>query len=94
LIDAVVEMKRRNPTWGRPRIAQQIALAFGVDIDKDVVRRILGKHDRLESGSGGPSWLTFLGQAKDSLWSIDLFRCESLKPTNALGAGGYATPQG
>src|SRR5215471_14868273 len=27
LIDAVVEMKRRNPTWGCPRIAQQITLA-------------------------------------------------------------------
>jgi transposase InsO family protein len=25
----------------------------------------------------GPSWLTVLGHAKDSLWSIDLFRCES-----------------
>ena len=44
LIDVVVEMKRRNPTWGCPRIAQQITLAFGVDIDKVVVRRILGKH--------------------------------------------------
>src|SRR5215813_3456737 len=65
LIDAVVEMKRRNPTWGCPRIAQQITLAFGVDIDKDVVRRILGKHYGLDSGSDGPSWLTFLGQAKD-----------------------------
>ena len=41
LIEAVVEMKRRNLTWGCPRIAQQIALAFGVDIDKDEVRRIL-----------------------------------------------------
>src|SRR5215467_1048732 len=30
LIDAVVAMKRRNPNWGCPRIAQQIALAFGV----------------------------------------------------------------
>ena len=78
LIDAVVGIKRRNPAWGCPRIAQQITLAFGVEIDKDVVRRILGKHYRPESGSGGPSWLTFLGQAKDSLWSIDLFRCESL----------------
>ena len=27
LIDAVVAMKRRNPNWGCPRIAQQIALA-------------------------------------------------------------------
>ena len=30
LIDAVVEMKRRNPGWGCPRIAQQIAMAFRV----------------------------------------------------------------
>lgn len=27
---------------------------------------------------GGPSWLTFIGQVKDSLWSVDLFRCESV----------------
>jgi putative transposase len=30
-----------------------------------------------ESRRGGPSWLTVLGHAKDSLWSLDLFRCES-----------------
>jgi len=78
LIDTVVEMKRRNPTWGCRRIAQQIAVVFGVDIDKDVVRRILGVHFRPEPGSSGPSWLTFLGHAKDSLWSADLFRLESL----------------
>ena len=77
LIDAVVEMKRRNSTWGCKRIAQQMALAFGVDMDKDVVRRILGIHFRREAGSGGRSWLSFLGHAKDSLWSLDLFRCES-----------------
>src|SRR5262249_23668120 len=29
------------------------------------------------TGSPGPSWLTFLGHTKDSLWSCDLFRCES-----------------
>src|SRR5205823_4342278 len=34
LIDAVVQMKQRNPTWGCPRIAQQIALAFAIPIDK------------------------------------------------------------
>jgi len=77
LIDAVVEMKRRNPNWGCPRIADQIALAFGVEIDKDVLRRILSVHYRPESNSGGPSWLTFLGHTKDSLWNCDLFRCES-----------------
>jgi hypothetical protein len=36
LIEGVVAMKRRNPSWGCPRIAQQIALAFGVEVDKDV----------------------------------------------------------
>ncbi len=76
-IDAVVEMKRRNPTWGCKRIAQQMTMAFGVDIDKDVVRRILRTHFRPEFGSGGPSWLSLISHAKDSLWSIDLFRCAS-----------------
>jgi hypothetical protein len=26
----------------------------------------------------GPSWLTVIGHAKDSLWSVDLLRCESI----------------
>ena len=78
LIAAIVEMKRRNPRFGCRRIAQQIALLFGVEMDKDVVRRVLAKRYRPTGGSDGPSWLTFLGHAKDSLWSVDLFRCESL----------------
>jgi len=79
LIDAIVEMKRRNSRFGCPRIAQEINKAFGVDIDKDVVRRVLEKHYRPGPDSGhGPSWLTFIGHLKDSLWSIDLFRCESI----------------
>ena len=76
LIAAIVAMKRKNPRFGCPRIAQQLRYAFGVAIDKDVVRRVLAKHYRPEPG--GPSWLTFLGHSKDSLWSVDLFRCESL----------------
>jgi transposase InsO family protein len=78
VIDTVVEMKRRNRRWGCRRIAQQIVVAFGIEIDKDVVRRILAVHFRPEPGSSGPSWLTFLGHTKDSLWSADLFRVESL----------------
>jgi transposase InsO family protein len=77
IIAAVVEMKRRNPTWGCPRIAQQITLAFGISINKDVVRRILAARSQPEPDAAGPSWLTMLGYAKDSLWSLDLFRCES-----------------
>ena len=30
------------------------------------------------SQPAGPSWLTFIGHCRDSLWSVDLFRCESL----------------
>ena len=37
-------MKRRNPRYGCPRIAQQINLAFGLDLDKDTVRRVLAVH--------------------------------------------------
>jgi putative transposase len=77
IIAAVVDMKGRNPSWGCPRIAQQIALAFGIPINKDVVGRILAVRYRPAPDSPGPSWLTVLGHTKDSLWSLDLFRCES-----------------
>src|SRR5712692_60987 len=78
LIAAIVELKFRNPRFGCVRIAQQIAYAFGVEIDKDVVRRVLAKHYRPDSGTDGPSWLSLIAQLKDSLWSIDLLRCESI----------------
>ena len=79
LIQVIIAFKQRNPRFGCPRIAQEINKAFAVDIGKDVVRRVLEKHTRPGPDSGpGPSWLTFLGHAKDSLWSVDLFRCESI----------------
>ena len=79
LIEAIVEMKRRNSRFGCPRIAQEINKAFGLNIDKDVVRRVLEKHYHPGPNSDhGPSWLTSIGHLKDSLWSIDLFRCESI----------------
>src|SRR5437773_1850444 len=31
-----------------------------------------------DSGDTGPAWLIFIAHAKDSLWSIDLFRSESI----------------
>jgi hypothetical protein len=73
LIRAVVEMKQRNPRWGYPRIAEQITLAFGILISKDVVRRTLAAHYHPTTDGAGPSWLTFLGHMKDSLHSVDLF---------------------
>ena len=79
LIHAIVAIKQRNPRYGCPRIAFIITNTFGVPVDKDVVRRILAKHYRPDpSRGGGPSWLSFIGSMKDSLWSVDLFRCESI----------------
>src|SRR3984893_755011 len=78
LIQAIVELKSRNPRFGCPRIARIISQTYGVDIDKNVVHRVLSKHYRPAPGGTGPSWLSFIGHTTDSLWSVDLFRCESI----------------
>ena len=39
---------------------------------------MLSKHYRAPPRGTGPSWLSFIGHTKDSLWSVDLFRCESI----------------
>jgi putative transposase len=64
LMRAVIDMKQRNPRWGCPRIAEQIALAFGISMNKDVVRRILAADYHPSADSSGPSWLTFTATQK------------------------------
>jgi putative transposase len=78
LIRAIVELKSRNPRFGCPRIACIISQTFGMDIDKNVVYRVLARHYRPAPVGTGPSWLSFIGHTKDSLWSVGLFRCESI----------------
>src|ERR1039457_5077140 len=78
LIRAICELKQRNPRFGCPKIARHLAKTFGIDIDKDGVRRVLAAHYRPERRENDPSWLTLLGHTKDSLWSLDLFRNESI----------------
>ncbi|MDW3095039.1 MAG: integrase core domain-containing protein [Gammaproteobacteria bacterium] len=79
LIKAIVEIKQRNPRFGCPHIAHIINNTFGIDINKDVVRRVLMNHYHPRPNDrGGPSWLSFIANMKDSLWSIDLFCCESI----------------
>ncbi len=78
LIKLICEFKRRNPRLGCPRIAQHLAKTLGLPINKDVVRRVLAAHYRPRRRDGGPCWLTFLGHSRDSLWSLDLFRSESI----------------
>jgi len=78
IIDLVLAYKNRNPRFGYLRIAMQISNQFGIKISSDQVRRILNKFYNPSGKNNGPSWLTFLGHTKDSLWSIDLFRTESI----------------
>jgi len=50
---------------------------MGIRVDDQTVRRILRQYLK-PTGNGGLSWLTFIGHTKDSLWSLDLFCCESI----------------
>ena len=86
LVRDICELKGRNPRFGCPKIAQHLGKTFGLDLDKDVVRRVLATHYRPERRDNGPSWLTLLGHTKDSLWGLDLFRTESIFPRSYWGA--------
>lgn len=80
LINAILDIKVKNPKFGYQKIADNLKNTFGEEVDKGVVRRVLAFHrKKLPFGPGeGPSWLTFLGHTKDSLWSVDMFRAESI----------------
>jgi hypothetical protein len=67
LIQAIVELKSRNPRFGCRRIARIISQTFRADIDKNVVYRVLSKLHRPAGGGTGPSWLSFIGHTRDSL---------------------------
>jgi putative transposase len=62
LVQAIVELKSRNPRFGCPRIARIISHTFGVGIDKNVVYRVLSTHYRPARAAPGPrgyrSWAT------------------------------------
>lgn len=79
LIQIILEMKKRNPRYGYGRIAMQIYQAYGFEVDKHVVRRVLQQYYKPLPPARGQSWLAFLGHTKDSLWSVDFFRCESVR---------------
>jgi len=77
LIKLVVETKVSNPSYGCPKIAMLITNVLGKSIDKETVRRILSKHYKPIPGKG-PSWLLPIGNNPNKLWSVDLFRLESV----------------
>ena len=64
IVDLVIEIKKRNKTFGYGRIAMQIFEAFGIEISRFTVGRILRKNRHKFPSGDGPSWLTFLGNTK------------------------------
>ena len=78
VIYAIVGIKKRNLRNGCPRIAQQINLSVGMELDNYTVRRVLVVHYKPDSGSRGPCWQTTSAHTKDNLWRVYLFRCESI----------------
>ena len=98
LIRAIVELKSRNPRFGCPRIARISSQTFGVDIDKNVVHRVLAKRYRPAPGGTGPSWLSFVGHTTgQSVERGPLALCVHRAPER-LGARGHgpvhAAPRG
>ena len=77
LIDLVIDMKRRNPSFGYGRISMQILEAFGLTISRFAVGRILRKNRHNLPSGDGPSWLAFIGHMTDSLWSRDAVQSTS-----------------
>jgi transposase InsO family protein len=76
LIELVVKIKIKNSNYGCEKIAFLVSKLLDEIVDDQTIRRILRKYYKPPCGKG-PSWLTFLGHMKDSLWSVDLFCCES-----------------
>jgi len=80
MIDLIIEIKQRNPRYGYRRIAMQIYQSFGITISCFAVGRIIRKHHTLFpfENNAGPSWLSFIGNTTDSLWSIDFSNANPL----------------
>lgn len=77
LIQFIVEIKEKNPRYGSPKIAYLASQVLCVTVDESLVRRILKRYYRPLPG-GGPSWLAPIGYSSGKLWSLDLFRVETM----------------
>src|SRR5262245_49295251 len=77
LIRAIVELKAQSPIRVSTDHAHHRADVW--DRHRQVRRAPrVGQTLSPCAGRAGPSWLSFIGHTTDSLWSVDLFRCESV----------------
>lgn len=78
IIELILGIKEKNPTYGIPKIALLMSKLLDKPIDEQLVRRVLRKYRSRQPPGCGASWLNSIGTAKDKLWSMDIFRCESI----------------
>jgi len=52
MIKLVVEIKKRNPSYGCPKIAMLVTNITGISISEQSIRRILRKHLKYDPGDG------------------------------------------
>jgi putative transposase len=77
LVKLVCDIKKNNPDYGSEKIAGLLTTR-GHNISDSTVRRILRKHYHPPYKGNGPSWLEFFANSVNGLWSVDVFRCESV----------------
>ena len=58
MVHLVVEIKKKNPSYGCPGIAMLVTNITGISISEQTVRRIIRKYLKYDPGDG-PSWLSF-----------------------------------
>ena len=79
LIRAIVELKSRNPRFGCPLAWHASSRGRSASTSTRTSSLACWRNTiDPPPGGSGLSWLSFIGHATDSLWSVDLFRCESI----------------
>ncbi len=85
LVAAIVELKQRNPRYGCPRIAYIITLTFGIEINKDIVRRILSLGQETRKGLHGYRFLVTVKTAFGAL------TCFAVNPQRSSPIGSWSS---
>jgi hypothetical protein len=71
-------MNPRRITRSAIIIKPSTLLRFHAALRKRKYQQLYSPSGGRKPGPKGPSWLTVIGHVKDSLWSVDLFRNESI----------------
>ena len=77
LVNLFLSIKRNNPDYGIEKI-EGLLRERGQVISDTTILRILRKHGLVgDLNKLGPSWLSFIGNSFNGIWSVDMFKVES-----------------